>query len=146
MHLSNSHSSTYRNLLTGRIDRPERIEPPGRDNHVSFRRQGSTHQSGIATLGHDCDVVLRAQLENMAHLTRVRWSHNDRRGTNEPTCPISAVAGKIISQDVGITNYLLQRFNELRAQRLRSTSHFIKVQRITSSQANRNNLCSPLGR
>jgi hypothetical protein len=113
VHLFNRYSGTYRNLLTGRIDRPERIEPPGRDNHVSFRRQGSTHQSGISTLGHDCNVVLRAQLENMAHLTRVRRSHNDRRRANEPTSPISSIAGKIISQDVGITNYLLQRFNEL---------------------------------
>ena len=113
MHLFNRYSGTYRNLLTGRIDWSERIEPPGRDNHVSFGRQGSTHQSGISTLGYDCDVVLRTQLENMAHLTRVRWPHNDRWRANEPTCPISAIAGKIISQNMGITNHLLQRFNEL---------------------------------
>jgi hypothetical protein len=80
---------------------------------MTFISHSSTHQPGIATLGHDCNVEPQAQLENMAHLTRVRWAHNDRRRANEPTSPISSIAGKIISQDVGITNYLLQRFNEL---------------------------------
>jgi hypothetical protein len=80
---------------------------------MTFISHSSTHQPGISTLGYNSDVVLRAQLENLTHLTRGRWTHNDRGRANETTRPIGAVGIKIISQDMTCTNHFLQSSHEL---------------------------------
>jgi hypothetical protein len=80
---------------------------------MTFISHSSTRQPGIATLGYNCDVVLRAQLENMAHLTRVRWAHNDRRRANEPTCPIGSITTEIARQNMFGADHLMQSLYEL---------------------------------
>jgi hypothetical protein len=113
MNLFNSDARPNRNLLTDRVNWAERIQTPSGDNHMTFISHSSTHQPGISTLGYNCDVVLRAQLENLTHLTRGRWTHNDRGRANETTRPIGAIATEIARQDMIDTDHPLQTINEL---------------------------------